>query len=184
MLSCICDITLPWLHSQPLCSHRTQWTQGQPSWPGCCPHSTHAGTPPLSSSCLPAPYCLPTPGTDHHYHLTESGEVLKHHHFFKLFSTHISGSWWNQSDFTDICVWVWRSWCELTWGHGYLSFTLQDHLSIKGHCWDHPLLKHNDVWWLQTKAVVLLEELLSGSQSELTGHYVPEELQQAKGSKC
>lgn len=69
------DITLPWLHSQHLCSHRTQRTRGQPSWPECCPHSTHAGTPPPSSSCPLAPYYPPVPGTDHRYHLAESEQV-------------------------------------------------------------------------------------------------------------
>lgn len=69
-----------------------------------------------------------------------------------------------------------------TWCHGNLSFILKDHFTIEGHCWDHPLLKHDNIGWIQAKVVVLLKEVLSRCQSELTGHYVPEEVEQKHSS--
>lgn len=78
--------------------------------------------------------------------------------------------WWY---FTSSVCFFLRTKCLLTWSHGDLIFTLQNNLPIKGHDRDHPLLKHDDVGGSEAKVVVVLEELLSGSQSELTGHDVP-----------
>lgn len=67
---------------------------------------------------------------------------------------------------------------EHTWRHGDLAFVLEKDLPLEGHSRDHPLLKHDDVGRFQAEVAVPLEEVLSGSQSELTGHDVPEQVEQ------
>lgn len=93
------------------------------------------------------------PGTDLRFRLVEDADVWKHSQ--KCFRSKEE---------------------EHTWCHRDFAFLLEKDLPLEGHSRDHPLLKHDDVGRFQAKVVVPLEEVISGSQSELTGHDVPEQV--------